>query len=233
MRYFASCIICLCLFVLGGFGIPVNAEEPHPFNVHDMVTMDRVSSQVVSPDGKSIVFVIRKTDMEANKGRTDLWMINVDGTNARRLTAHPASDSSPSWSKDGRHVYFLSSRSDSSQVWRIAVDGGEAFQVTHLSRDVDNLILSPDGKKMVFSLGIPGYSGVALFDRGSEEIELLIAPGKDPKWSPDGRHIAFVRDCPLLPLPELVTAERSSQDRAYRGEEIWIMNADGTLPRRL
>jgi len=92
---------------------------------------------------------------------------------------------------------------------------------------------SPDGKKMVFSLGIPGHSGVALFDRDSEEIELLIAPGKDPKWSPDGQYIAFVRDCQILSLQELVSAEQSSQYRSYRREEIWVINADGTDPRRL
>jgi len=44
------------------------------------------------------------------------------------------------------------------------------------------------------------YSGVALYDPATKEIELLIVPGKDPRWSPDGRHIAFVRDCQALRL---------------------------------
>ena len=48
--------------------------ETHPFSVHDMLAMDRVSDPQVSHDGERIVFVIRKTDLDANRGRTDLWL---------------------------------------------------------------------------------------------------------------------------------------------------------------
>jgi Tol biopolymer transport system component/serine/threonine protein kinase len=92
---------------------------------------------------------------------------------------------------------------------------------------------STDGKKLAFSLGVHGYSGVAVFDPGTRQTELLIVPGKDPRWSPDGKRIAFVRDCQALRLEELATIERKSQHRAVAEEEVWIMNADGSEPRRL
>ncbi|MEJ2705782.1 MAG: hypothetical protein P8Z79_25370, partial [Sedimentisphaerales bacterium] len=92
---------------------------------------------------------------------------------------------------------------------------------------------SPDGKKLAFSLGVRGYSGVAVYDPSTNETELLIVPGKDPRWSPDGKYIAFVRDCEALRLEELTTTERKEQMRRARDEEVWIMNADGTEPRRL
>jgi serine/threonine protein kinase/Tol biopolymer transport system component len=92
---------------------------------------------------------------------------------------------------------------------------------------------SLDGKKIAFSTGFHGYSGLALYDVETGQTDLLIVPGKDPSWSPDGRYLAFVRDCSILPVPELASAERINRHRAYEDEEVWIINSDGTEPRRL
>jgi dipeptidyl aminopeptidase/acylaminoacyl peptidase len=130
------------------------SEEAHPFTVSDLLAMDRVSSPEISPDGKLIVFGLRKTDLEANKGSTDLWLVGSDGKGLRQLTVHSAGDFNPCWSKDGQKVYFLSTRSGSSQVWSIPIDGGEAEQVTRLPLDVGNLKISPDGKNIAFSMEV-------------------------------------------------------------------------------
>ena len=145
MRHLPTYILALCILLTASAGL--QAGDPHPFNVKDLVTMKRLSSQTVSPDGKLIAFVLRETDMDANKGRTDLWLVGINGTNMRRLTAHPGADYNPIWSKDGKWIYFISTRSGSSQVWRIPFDGGEASQVTDMPLSIDNLKLSPDGKK--------------------------------------------------------------------------------------
>jgi dipeptidyl aminopeptidase/acylaminoacyl peptidase len=144
-------LVTLVLYAAAG---AAPATDTHPFSVHDMVAMDRISDPQVSPDGKRVVFVVRTTDLDANRGRTDLFLVGVDGTNLRRLTTHPASDSNPRWAPDGKTIWFLSTRSESSQVWRLPLEGGEAEQVTFLPLDVGNLVVSPDGSRLAFSLEV-------------------------------------------------------------------------------
>ncbi|MEJ2085069.1 MAG: S9 family peptidase [Acidobacteriota bacterium] len=120
----------------------VGVAETKPFTAQDLVEMERISDPAVSPDGDRLVFVRRSTDLTANRAQTDLWLVATDGSGLRQLTSHEANDSNPRWAADGSKVYFLSSRSGSSQVWKIASDGGEASRVTDLPFDVGNLVLS-------------------------------------------------------------------------------------------
>ena len=135
-------VAVLALVLLAGLPALAPAQAPdktHPLTVHDMLAMDRISDAKVSPDGKWVVYNVRETDLAANRGRTDLWLVGTDGQGLRRLTNHPAADFNGRWSPCGKWVIFLSTRSGSSQVWRIKVDGGEAEQVTRLPLDVGAL----------------------------------------------------------------------------------------------
>jgi dipeptidyl aminopeptidase/acylaminoacyl peptidase len=134
--------------------LPAMGSQPRPFSAHDLVAMERISDPQVAPGGDEIAFVRRTTDFEADRGRTDIWLVGVDGSGLRQLTTHEAGDSSPRWSADGREVFFLSSRSGSSQVWRIPPDGGAAAQVTNLPLDVGSLTVAPDGKRLAISMEV-------------------------------------------------------------------------------
>ena len=149
MRRF--CLIVM--LVLAGSGSVASAAT-RGFSAEDLVRMDRISSPVASPDGRQIVFVKRHTDMEADKGRTDLWLIEADGGNLRQLTSDEAGDSSPVWAPDSEMVYFLSSRSGSSQVWAKSASGGKARQVTDLPLDVGTLNVSPVGNQLAVTMEV-------------------------------------------------------------------------------
>ena len=148
------------------------APATHPLTIHDMLAMDRISDSRVSPDGKWIAFNVRETDLAGNRGRTDIWLVGADGQGLRRLTSHPASDFNGRWTPCSRWVYFLSTRSGSSQIWRIKVDGGEAEQVTRLPLDVGNLVLTK--AKLAFTMDVfPGMTP-------DETAAKLEAVEKDP-----------------------------------------------------
>ena len=133
-----------------------NAAIATPLTVEDLVRLKRLSDPQVSPDGRSVAYVLRETDMEANKGRTDVWLLDLRTKNAqpRRLTQNPANDSNPRWAPDSRTIYFLSTRSGSSQVWRLSLDGGEATQVTSYPLDVGTLKVSPTADRIAFSMEV-------------------------------------------------------------------------------
>jgi dipeptidyl aminopeptidase/acylaminoacyl peptidase len=170
---------CLLFLLSLNFGpCSVHADETHPFSIQDMLAMDRISDSQVSPDGSQIVFTLRTTDLEADKGLTDLWLVGTDGESLRRLTSHKAGDSNPRWAPDGKSVYFLSTRSDSSQVWRIRINGGEAEQITDLPLDAANLLVSPDGKNLAVTMEVfPGLTPQATKEK-LDEIEERKATGK-------------------------------------------------------
>jgi dipeptidyl aminopeptidase/acylaminoacyl peptidase len=127
------------------------APAKKPYTVHEQVALRRLSGFQVSPDGKQVAFALRSTDLEANKGRLDLWLVGVDGTGLRQLTTHEGNETDATWAPDGKALYFLSARSGSNQVWRLPLDGGEAAQVTKLPLDVDAFKLTPDGQGLVFA----------------------------------------------------------------------------------
>ena len=135
----------------------VVAQEPRaPFTAQDLVALQRVSDPQTSPDGRHVAFTIRATDVEANRGRTDIWLLDLADKAAkpRQLTRDPANDSDPRWSPDGRTIWFLSARSGSTQVWRLSLDGGEAVQITDLPLDVGSLKPAPDGTAIALSMEV-------------------------------------------------------------------------------
>ena len=142
-------IVCCALLFLA-----VPAAFAEPFTAEHLVRIDRVGAPAVSPDGSRIVYAVRHADIEEDKGRYDLWLSSLDGGKPERLTTHEANDTSPTWSPNGQFVLFLSSRGESTQVWRVPMTGGEAQPVTDLPLDVETFRVSPAGEHLVVSMSV-------------------------------------------------------------------------------
>lgn len=146
------------LFMLGAAALAVSGAyaAPRGFTVEDLVRLERVGSPALSPDATRVVYTVRSTNIEKNRGNTQLWMIDLRAAKPTpvRLTHSDTSSSEPEWSANGDAVYFLSSRSGSSQVWRLPMGGGEAARVTDLALDVDNFRISPNGERIALSMGV-------------------------------------------------------------------------------
>jgi dipeptidyl aminopeptidase/acylaminoacyl peptidase len=158
------CVAC-AVGVAGAAGAAAassTAEPTLPFTIQDMVRMERISDVAVSPSGKRVAFTQRTTDMEANKGRTSVWLLDTGKRAATplRLTGGGPNSNSPEWSKDGKFIYFLSNRSGTNQVWRISSSGtgprgdtpvADSTQVTNLPLDVGSFHVSPNADRILVS----------------------------------------------------------------------------------
>ena len=146
--------LVLAVAALLFMALPLAASaKDRGFTADDLVRLERVSDPQPSPDGRYVAYVVRETDMAANRGRTDLWLLDLSRRDAvpQRLTTHEANDQSPRWAPSGEAIYFLSARSGSQQVWRLSLGGGEPVQVTRFPVGVDSLRVSPKGDRLAFS----------------------------------------------------------------------------------
>ncbi len=232
--------LLLSLIALPAAGIAAaRAAESHPLTIHDMLAMDRISDPKASPDGKRIVFVLSRTDLEANKRRTDLWLVGTDGTGLRRLTSHEAGDSSPAWAADGGSVLFLSTRSGSSQVWRIPLDGGEAEQVTKQPLDVGTFLPSPDGKSLVIAMDVFPGDTIEGTKKRLDETATRKASGRVydrlfvrhwDEWG-DGRrsHLFLVPPAGGAPVDLMKEMDADSPSKPFGGADELAFSRDGKI----
>jgi dipeptidyl aminopeptidase/acylaminoacyl peptidase len=122
------------------------AAPARPFTPQDMVALSRVGAPVVSPDGRWLVWQQRETDLAANRGRTDLWRLDLKAKGAapaKFASLAQANESDPAFGRDGQ-LYFLSDRGEANAVWRVGMSGGAAVQVTG-PYDLSGFRLSPTG----------------------------------------------------------------------------------------
>jgi Tol biopolymer transport system component len=101
-----------------------NADGSNPVPVTDRVGR-YVGSPDWSPDGRWIAF-----DCQTKEGNWNIWVVETSGAGLRRVTSGPSDEHIPTWSRDGRSIYFDSNRTGRYEIWRVAFAGGQPEQIT-------------------------------------------------------------------------------------------------------
>ncbi len=236
--------------------INVETGEKHLITEHDGVQPNW------SPNGKRIAFWGLNSG-----GQRDIWTISVNGGDAIEVTSDSSIEWNPVWSSDGKYLYFVSNRSGSMNLWRIAIDensgkvsgspepitipsnysgffdfardgksfayvqtinysnifktdfdskmetvGKTSVEITKGSKITTNPEISADNQRLIFDAIGEKQEDVFVAKADGSEIRQLtndVYKDRAPRWSPDGKRIAFFTD----------------ETGKYEG---YVMNADGT-----
>lgn len=137
-----------------GVAFGANAASPEPFKVQHLVKMNKLHSTALSNDGTKIVYAVKNID-DNGDAESDLYLQMVDGSGeVKRLTSIKGTEHSVSFSSDDKKVYFLAARDGSSQLFELALDGGEARQISKLPLDVEGYKLSQDSQQVVLNMRV-------------------------------------------------------------------------------
>jgi len=146
---------------------------------------------VVSPDGKRIVYHATPP----GGGAPDLYVMNIDGTGERRLTTHPDSDTTPTWSPSGTQIAFTSDRTGRAQIYVMNADGSGTYKLNTTETEADRAAWAPSPyNEIAYTARTgPGYD-IKVYDLATGQTrQLTFGEGSNegPAYSPSGRHIAF------------------------------------------
>jgi dipeptidyl aminopeptidase/acylaminoacyl peptidase len=184
--------------------------------VDQILSLKRVGSPEISPDGRWVAYTVRETNWDDNAYETEIWLADATGGAPRQLTNAKKSSQSPAWSPDGSRLAFISDRTDKRQIYLINPQGGEAEALTSLEDGVSSFSWSPDGRTIAYTATEPKTTAVKDRDKKYGEFQVVEQDQRMTHlfaidvatratrtltsgaftvgsfaWSPDGKSIAF------------------------------------------
>jgi len=203
-----------------------------------------LQAAALSPDGARVAVSVGPWN------RSEIWVKELDGGSALRLTHHPGTNYRPAWSPDGREIAFISDRDGHLAVYAVPVAGiaTPRLLVARAGEDIDEVSWSPDGDWLVYRAGQEdGGRDVYARRIRPDTMTMVISAEPDvdewgPVFSPDGRWIAYSSsrtgddEIWVRPFPDVSRGSRQvSSDAgiepvwAPSGEELFFRSRPGVM----
>ncbi len=203
-------LLCLAPGLVAQDSKPAASADHTRIELTQWLDWETVADPRVSPDGKQIAFTRTWVDQVEDRTRSELWLMEADGSRQRFLAA----GSDARWSPDGARIAYLAEGvPKGTQVFTVWVATREATQLTHCQEAPSNLQWSHDGKWLACNLQVPEKEGFP--------IEMPKAP-KGAKWIDD---------------PKVITRLNYRRDQSGYApsgfRHVFVLSADGGSPRQI
>jgi dipeptidyl aminopeptidase/acylaminoacyl peptidase len=224
------------------FQLPTVAQQSgrRPVSIIDLAELPRILDAQLSPDGRSLLYMLTRADWKANRPVPHIWRQTIGSGAPVQMTSGDAGEQFPRWSPDGSAMLFLARRSEAAtQIYLLPSAGGESRALSQHATSVTQAAWAPDGASIYFIATDPPTTAERERDRLRDDVFAFEENGKPRHlWkiavgtateqkltdgnfsvlgyrvSRDGRQIAFHRAPTALP------------DDSVKSE-IWLMDADG------
>jgi len=143
---------------------------------------------VLDPEGDTLALVA------SVDGAAEIFLVDREERDVKRLTTNGAIDISPAWSPDGERLAFVSDRSGSPQIYIVGRDGEGLRRLTFQGSYNTAPVWSPDGRWIAYETRLESQFDIWLVDPSGRSTVPLVQhrlSDETPSWSPDGRKIAF------------------------------------------
>jgi dipeptidyl aminopeptidase/acylaminoacyl peptidase len=141
----------LVLLLVASPARPAASESSdHPITLRDILSLREITEQHLSPDGRTVAFVIKDADLAANGYDSSLYTIPAAGNGPLTLLLRTKSLSNVRWTPRGDAITYLSGAGKLSRVWRILPQGGEPATLLTHPESITQFEWSPDGNSIAF-----------------------------------------------------------------------------------
>lgn len=205
MRQLLALLIAVCT--------AATASAQNRFELQDIFALEFASDPQISPDGKRIVYVRNAMDIMKDRRRSSLWTINVNGSDHRPLTTGKRNDVSPRWSPDGMRIAYVAKVDEQTAIMCRWLDDGQEAELARLQSAPGELVWSPDGKWLAFSMLVP--------EKVEPFVKLPAAP-KGADWAPA--------------LKEIRKVSYRHDGKGYLKDgydHLFVLSAEGGTPRQI
>jgi len=208
-------LLHLFLLAIFTFVFSMDAKaQSDVLTLENVFDLEYVSDTQISPDGEQIVYQRNFMDIMDDRRRSNLWIVNSDGSRHRPLTSGNNNNFSPRWSPSGDRLLFASTKSGSSELYMRWMDTGETAKITNLTQSPSSISWSPNGKYLAFTMFVP-----------REDKPMVSLPGK-----PNGAEWAD----PANVIDDLEYRRDGSSGFVKDGfTHVFVIPAEGGTPRQI